>query len=58
MRKFHCYEGPYVILFHMMKYAINNNFKYFNFFGTSKDFESEEATDTEFFSLNVTSMET
>ena len=45
MRKFHRYEGPYAILFHMMKYAINNNFKYFNFFGTSKDFESEEATD-------------
>ena len=45
MRKFHRYEGPYAILFHMIKYAINNNFKYFNFFGTSKDFESEEATD-------------
>lgn len=45
MRKFHRYEGPYAVLFHMMKYAINNNFKYFNFFGTSKDFESEEATD-------------
>ena len=45
MRKFHRYEGPYAILFHMMKYAVNNNFKYFNFFGTSKDFESEEATD-------------
>lgn len=45
MRKFHRYEGPYAILFHMMKYAVNNNFKYFNFFGTSKDFESEDATD-------------
>ena len=45
MRKFHRYEGPYAILFHMMKYAINNNFKYFNFFGTSKDFKSEEAAD-------------
>ena len=45
MRKFHRYEGPYAILFHMMKYAINNNFKYFNFFGTSKDFYSEDATD-------------
>ena len=45
MRKFHRYEGPYAILFHMMKYAIKNNFKYFNFFGTSKDFESEGATD-------------
>ena len=45
MRKFHRYEGPYAILFHMMKYAINNNFKYFNFFGTSKDFESEQASD-------------
>ena len=45
MRKFHRYEGPYAILFYMMKYAINNNFKYFNFFGTSKDFESEEAAD-------------
>ncbi|WP_448912931.1 peptidoglycan bridge formation glycyltransferase FemA/FemB family protein [Gemella sp.] len=45
MRKFHRYEGPYAILFHMMKYAINNNFKYFNFFGTSKDFHSEDATD-------------
>ena len=45
MKKFHRYEGPYAILFHMMKYAINNNFKYFNFFGTSKDFHSEDATD-------------
>ena len=45
MRKFHRYEGPYSILFYMMKYAIKNNFKYFNFFGTSKDFESEEAAD-------------
>lgn len=45
MRKFHRYEGPYAILFHMMKYAIKNNFTYFNFFGTSKDFESEEAAD-------------
>ena len=45
MRKFHRYEGPYAILFHMMKYTINNNFKYFNFFGTSKDFYSEEAAD-------------
>lgn len=43
--KFHRYEGPYAILFHMMKYAINNNFKYFNFFGTSKDFTSETASD-------------
>lgn len=43
--KFHRYEGPYAILFHMMKYAINNNFKYFNFFGTSKDFASETASD-------------
>ena len=43
--KFHRYEGPYAILFHMMKYAINNNFKYFNFFGTSKDFTSETARD-------------
>lgn len=43
--KFHRYEGPYAILFHMMKYAINNNFKYFNFFGTSKDFTSETAND-------------
>lgn len=45
LKKFHRYEGPYAILFHMMKYAINNNFKYFNFFGTSKDFHSEDATD-------------
>ena len=43
--KFHRYEGPYAILFHIMKYAINNNFKYFNFFGTSKDFTSETAND-------------
>ena len=43
--KFHRYEGPYAILFDMMKYAINNNFKYFNFFGTSKDFTSETASD-------------
>ena len=45
MSKFHRYEGPYAVLYHMMKYAINNNFKYFNFFGTSKDFHSEDATD-------------
>ncbi|MGX7111593.1 peptidoglycan bridge formation glycyltransferase FemA/FemB family protein [Gemella cuniculi] len=45
IQKFHRYEGPYAILFNMMKFAIKNNFKYFNFFGTAKDFESEESAD-------------
>ena len=39
------FNGSYLVMFKMIKYAINNNFKYFNFFGTSKDFESEDATD-------------
>lgn len=44
MQKFHRYEGPYAVLNHMMKYAIRNNYKYFNFFGTSQDF-SENSSD-------------
>lgn len=43
-QKYNRFEGPYAITFHMMKYAIKNGFKYYNFFGTSSDF-SEEATD-------------
>ena len=45
MQKFHRYEGPYAVLFHMMKYAINNGFKYFNFFGTSQGFNDENSSD-------------
>lgn len=45
MQKFHRYEGPYAVLFHMMKYAINNDFKYFNFFGTSQGFNDENSSD-------------
>ena len=45
MQKFHRYEGPYAVLFHMMKYAINNGFKYFNFFGTSQGFNDENSGD-------------
>ena len=44
-KEFSRFNGSYLVMYTMMKYAINNNFKYFNFFGTSKDFESEEATD-------------
>ena len=32
-------------MYTMIKYAIRNNFKIFNFFGTSKNFASEDATD-------------
>ncbi|MBF0714122.1 peptidoglycan bridge formation glycyltransferase FemA/FemB family protein [Gemella sp. GH3] len=44
LQKFNRFEGPYAITYHMMKYAIKNNFKYYNFFGTSQNF-TEEATD-------------
>lgn len=43
-QKFNRFEGPYAITYHMMKYAISNNFKYYNFFGTSSDL-SENSTD-------------
>lgn len=45
MEKFHRYEGPSAILYHMLKFAINKGFKYFNFFGTAKDFETEQSAD-------------
>lgn len=45
MHKFHRFEGPYAVLYYMMNYAIKNKFKHFNFFGTSKDFTSENSTD-------------
>ncbi len=44
MQKFSNFEGPYAITYKMMNYAIKNNFKYYNFFGTSSNF-TEEATD-------------
>lgn len=44
MQKFNRYEGPYAVLNYMMNYAIDKNYKYFNFFGTSQDF-SEKASD-------------
>ncbi|KXB55623.1 peptidoglycan bridge formation glycyltransferase FemA/FemB family protein [Gemelliphila asaccharolytica] len=43
-KKFSRYEGPYAVLFAMMKYAIENKYKYFNFYGTNKDF-SEKSSD-------------
>lgn len=44
MQKFHRFEGPYAVIFEMIKYAISKNFKYFNFFGTSRDL-SENSVD-------------
>lgn len=44
-QKFNRFEGPYAITYNMMKYAIKNNFKYYNFFGTSQNFANEDATD-------------
>lgn len=44
MQKFNRFEGPYAVINYMMRYAIANNYKYFNFFGTSQDF-SENASD-------------
>ncbi|MGX7068949.1 peptidoglycan bridge formation glycyltransferase FemA/FemB family protein [Gemella bergeri] len=39
------FNGTYAIMYEMLKYAIERNFKYFNFYGTSKDFDSEDAAD-------------
>ena len=39
------FNGSYLVMYTMIKYAIRNNFKIFNFFGTSKEFTSEDATD-------------
>ena len=44
-KEFSRFNGSYLVMYTMIKYAIRKNFKIFNFFGTSKDFESEEATD-------------
>ena len=39
------FNGSYLVRYTMIKYAIRNNFKIFNFFGTSKEFTSEDAAD-------------
>lgn len=44
LQKFNRFEGPYSITYTMLNYAIENNFKYYNFFGTSSNF-SEDASD-------------
>ena len=44
-KEFSRFNGSYLVMYTMIKYAIRNNFKLFNFFGTSKEFTSEDATD-------------
>ncbi len=44
-KEFSKFNGSYLVMYTMIKYAIRNNFKIFNFFGTSKAFTSEDATD-------------
>lgn len=44
-KEFSKFNGSYLVMYTMIKYAIKNNFKIFNFFGTSKEFTSEDATD-------------
>ena len=44
-KEFSKFNGSYLVMYTMIKYAIRNNFKIFNFFGTSKEFTSEDATD-------------
>ena len=44
-KEFSRFNGSYLVMYTKIKYAIRNNFKIFNFFGTSKDFTSEDATD-------------
>ena len=44
-KEFSRFNGSYLVMYTMIKYAIRKDFKIFNFFGTSKDFESEEAAD-------------
>lgn len=44
-KEFSRFNGSYLVMYTMIKYAIRNNFKIFNFFGTSKEFTSEDAAD-------------
>ena len=44
-KEFSRFNGSYLVMYTMIKYAIKNNFRIFNFFGTSKEFTSEDATD-------------
>ena len=44
-KEFSKFNGSYLVMYTMIKYAIRNQFKIFNFFGTSKNFTSENATD-------------
>ena len=44
-KEFSRFNGSYLVMYTMIKYAIRNNFKIFNFFGTSKVFTSEDAND-------------
>ena len=44
-KEFSRFNGSYLVMYTMIKFAIRNQFKIFNFFGTSKNFTSENATD-------------
>lgn len=44
IQKYAHFEGPYALTYEMMKYAIEKGFKYYNFYGTSKDL-SENSVD-------------
>ena len=44
-KEFSRFNGSYLVMYTMIKYAIKNNFRIFNFFGTSKEFTSEDAKD-------------
>lgn len=44
-KEFSRFNGSYLVMYTMIKYAIKNNFRIFNFFGTSKEFTSKDATD-------------
>ena len=44
-KEFSKFNGSYLVMYTMITYPIRNNFKIFNFFGTSKEFTSEDATD-------------
>lgn len=44
IEKFSSFEGPYALNYEMMKFAIENKFKFYNFFSQSRDF-SEKSED-------------
>ncbi len=43
-KELNMFEGPYALSYDAIKFAINNNFKFFNLYGTSSDF-SKNSTD-------------